>query len=331
MKRTKYTRPVSGFWLIQDIKRRDPAKSLPLPQDSLIIRDWTNDYMGDSMFKEVFGKPKFKDAQKNRTHSGYLLDWGKLWMVGKLCVSDALAPRVLNWWHKWESLDAHGRRLSSMIKHRLCGWRLYTHCMRVAARCAQCAVSTAPSARKQGHLQPHSIPERLFNRVTGDFFYLVELDDEDCHWTNKKVNGVLLIQCRHSGYIQVLPCNIQSMTGKAAAQWCAQTWMGGWDDPSEVITNSGKEYTSKWWRDLCTRLRIHHLRCEIHSHRALPGEKAGRSLIKMLHKEFASEKAFHCLEILLPCFAVTTGRLCTMAFLQIKLHFNERSVGGTCR
>ena len=54
VKRTKYTRLVSGFRLIQGIQRRDPAKYPPLPKDSLIIRDWTNDYMSNSMFKEVF-------------------------------------------------------------------------------------------------------------------------------------------------------------------------------------------------------------------------------------------------------------------------------------
>ena len=248
VKRTKYTQPVSGFRLIQGIKRRDPAKSAPLPNYSLNICDWTNGYMGDSMFKELFEKLKPKDAHKDGIYSKYSLDGGKLWMEGKLCVPDALAPRVLNWWHKWESRHAHGRRLWSMIKHRLFGSRLYTHCMRVAARCAQCAVSTPPSAKKRGHLKPHPIPGRLLNRVTSDFLYLGELDDEECHWSNKKVNGVLLIQCRRSGYIQVLPCNIESMTGKAAAKWCAQTWMGGWDVPSEVITDSGKEYTSEWWR-----------------------------------------------------------------------------------
>ena len=88
------------------------------------------------------------------------------------------------------------------------------------------------------------------------------------------------------------------MTGKAAAKWCAQTWMGGWDVPSEVVTDSGKEYTSELWRELCARLGIHHLRCEIHSHRALPGERAGRSIINMLRKELASEKDFHWLEVL---------------------------------
>ena len=106
-----------------------------------------------------------------------------------------------------------------MIKHRFFGSRLYTHCMRVAARCAQYAVSTPLSAKKHGRLKPHRILEHLFNRVTSDFFYLGELDDEECHWTNKRVN----VKCRHSGYFQVLPCNIESMTGKAAAKWCAQT------------------------------------------------------------------------------------------------------------
>ena len=106
----KYTRPVSGFWLIQGIKRRDPAKSSPLPKDSLIIRDWTNDYMGDSMFKQVFENLNCKDAHKDGISSECLLDGGKLWMESKLCVPDALAPRVLNWWHKWESPQAHGRR-----------------------------------------------------------------------------------------------------------------------------------------------------------------------------------------------------------------------------
>ena len=39
VKRTKYTRPVSGFRLMQGNKRRDPAESPPMRKDSLIIRD----------------------------------------------------------------------------------------------------------------------------------------------------------------------------------------------------------------------------------------------------------------------------------------------------
>ena len=74
--------------------------------------------------------------------------------------------------------------------------------------------------------------------------------------------------------------------------------MGGWDIPSEIIPDSGKEYTSEWWQEMCTRLGIHHLRCEIHAHRALPGKRAGHSLGNMLRTEPPSEKDYHWLEIL---------------------------------
>ena len=37
------------------------------------------------------------------------------------------------------------------------------------------------------------------------------------------------------------------------------------------------------------------------------------------------------LRFLLPCFAVNTTRLRTMAFLEMKLYLDERSVGGPCR
>ena len=36
------------------------------------------------------------------------------------------SPRVLNWWHKWESPHAHGRRLWSMIKHRCLAHAIYS-------------------------------------------------------------------------------------------------------------------------------------------------------------------------------------------------------------
>ena len=65
--------------------------------------------------------------------------------------------------------------------------------------------------------------------------------------------------------------------------------------PSELITDSGKECTSEWWRERCTRLGIHHRRSEMHSHSAFPGGRAGRSLITLLRKELASEKDFHWL------------------------------------
>ena len=74
----KYIRPVRKFLLIHGIKRRDVAKSPPLPKNSLVIRDWNNNYMSDSMFEEVFGNLKSKDAHKNGIFSEYSLDGEKL-------------------------------------------------------------------------------------------------------------------------------------------------------------------------------------------------------------------------------------------------------------
>ena len=170
--------------------------------------------------------------------------------------------------------------------------------MKVASSCAQCAVAVPATAKPKGYLRPHPVPERLLDRVTSDFLYPGDLEGEECHWTNKKINGVLLIQCRHSGYIHVLPCNVNAMTGKAAAKWCAQTWMGCWDVPSEILTDSGSANISEWWKTLCARLGIHHLRCVVHQHRALPAERAGKTIINMLRKERASDKDVDWLEIL---------------------------------
>ena len=49
---------------------------------------------------------------------------------------------------------------------------------------------------------------------------------------------------------------------------------------------------------MCHRLGIHHLQCEIHEHRTLPGERAGRSVINILRKELASDKDYHWYEVI---------------------------------
>ena len=155
-------------------------------------------------------------------------------MNGKLCLRDRLASRVVNWLLKCGTPHSHGAKPWKSIKHSVFGAPLHTHCMKVASSCAQCAVAVPATAKPKGYLRPHPVPERLFDRVTCDFFYLADLAGEECHRNNEKINGVFVVPCRHSGYIHVLPCNVNAMTGKAAAKGCAQTWMQFWDAPSEI-------------------------------------------------------------------------------------------------
>ena len=89
--------------------------------------------------------------------------------------------------------------------------------------------------------------------MISDFFCLGDQEGEECHCTNREVNGWLLIQGRDSGYIHVLPCILSAMTRKAAAKCCTQTWMRCRDVCSEILTDSGGAYISKWWKTLFAR------------------------------------------------------------------------------
>ena len=106
----------------------------------------------------------------------------------------------------------------------------------------------------------------------------------------------MLIQDRHSGYIQVLPCNTKHLTSERAAKWTASQWISNWDVPSEILTDSRKDFIRTWWENMCALLGVHHLRAQVYDHRALPAERAGRILINILRKFLATEKDYNWLE-----------------------------------
>ena len=112
----------------------------------------------------------------------------------------------------------------------------------------------------------------------------------------KPVDGVLLIQHSHSGYIQVLPCNRKHLTCEMAAKRTATQWRSNLDVPSENLTDSGKEFIGTWWESMCALLGVHHLRARVYDHRALPAERAGRILINILRRFLATEKDYNWLE-----------------------------------
>ena len=75
--------------------------------------------------------------------------------------------------------------------------------------------------------------------MTADVLELGQIQEE-CLYTRKPIDGVLLIQNSHSGYIQVLPCNTKNLTSEMAAKWTASQWMSNWDVPSEILTDTDR-------------------------------------------------------------------------------------------
>ena len=66
--------------------------------------------------------------------------------------------------------------------------------------------------------------------------------EEECLYTSKPMDGVLSIQDRHSGYIQVVPCNTKRLTSEQAAKCAASQRVSNSDVPSEILMDSGEEF-----------------------------------------------------------------------------------------
>ena len=131
--------------------------------------------------------------------------------------------------------------------------------------------------------------------MTSDVFELRQVQEE-CLYTKKPIDGVLLIEDRHTGYIQVLFCNTKHVTPEMAAMWTAGQGMSNWDVPTEILTDSSKAFIGTWWEKMSALLRVHHLRARVYDHPAVPAERAGPILINVLRKVKATEKDYNWLE-----------------------------------
>ena len=69
--------------------------------------------------------------------------------------------------------------------------------------------------------------------------------------------------------------------------------MSNWYVPSEILTDSGKEFIGTWWETMCALLGVHQLRAGVYDHRALPAERAERIIINILRKFLATEKDYN--------------------------------------
>ena len=149
--------------------------------------------------------------------------------------------------------------------------------------------------KAEGPMKGLPIPETLFNKVTADVRELGQIEEE-CLYTKKPIDGVLLVLDRHSGYIQAVPCNTKHLSSEMATKWTEGQWMSNWYVPSEILTYSGKEFIGTWWENMCALLEVHHLRARVCNHAISPADRVGSILIKILRTFLATEKDYNCLE-----------------------------------
>ena len=90
-----------------------------IPKDFLITKEWSKEYKSDNIFQEMDEHLSSKSAFHNGIYSEYLLDNGKMWMNGKLCVPNRWASTVVHWWQKWQAPYSHGAKPRKSIQHHL--------------------------------------------------------------------------------------------------------------------------------------------------------------------------------------------------------------------
>ena len=227
------------------LTRSKSKSTLPAQQKdketSFLYVDWTKMYKEDRFFRSVYHRLKGDKPYDSEETSDFKIQGDKLFWQGRICVPDCLIDQYVKHWHRNETAHTHSRVLEQELRHRVYTRDLKGACERVAKGCKQCQATIPKNQKAEGLLKGLPIPERLFDKVTADVFELGQIQEE-CLYTRKPIDGVLLIQDRHSGYIQVLPCNTKHLTSEMAAKWTASQWMSNWDVPSEILTDSGKEF-----------------------------------------------------------------------------------------
>ena len=144
----------------------------------------------------------------------------KLFLQGRICIPDCLIDKYVKHWHRNETSHGHSRVLEQEFRDRVYTRDLKGACKRVVKGCKQCQAKIPKNQKAEGLLKELPIAESLFDKVTADVFELGQIQEE-CLYTRKPIDWVLLIQDRHSGYIQVLPCNTKHLTSEMAAKWIA--------------------------------------------------------------------------------------------------------------
>ena len=88
-------------------------------------------------------------------------------------------------------------------------------------------------------------------------------------WEGKVYNGYLMCVDRHTGWMVAKPANVgKGFTARVAANLLLDSSWGELGVPSVITTDKGTEFTSQWWRTMCSRLGIRQLFSQAHHHQA---------------------------------------------------------------
>ena len=93
------------------------------------------------------------------------------------------------------------------------------------------------------------VPPRPFSSVCTDIFAHAKAKDHRGEWKDK----IVLVSCRHTGFIVGWPTREEGLTAEAVAREYADRILANFDVPIEITSDNGPQYAATIWRTL------HHL------------------------------------------------------------------------
>ena len=127
--------------------------------------------------------------------------------------------------------DAH-RKLAELRRH-----------------CLTCQATTHRNRLPEGKLSPHPVPPQPFSSVCTDIFAHSKAKVYRGEWKDK----IVLISCRHTGFIVGWPTLEEGLTAETVAREYADRILANFDVPTEITSDNGLQYAATIWRTL------HHL------------------------------------------------------------------------
>ena len=119
----------------------------------------------------------------------------------------------------------------------------------VRRHCETCQAATHRNRLPEGKLSPHPVPPRPFASVCTDLFAHAEAKDHRGDLKDK----IVLVSCRHTGFIVGWAAREEGLTAEAVAREYADRILANFDVPIEITSDNGPQYAVTIWRTL------HHL------------------------------------------------------------------------
>lgn len=208
---------------------------------------------GERRFPKEAGADQTQIADCSLNAQGALQFRGRLWLP----TWEPLTTKILQQVHDSPMSGHPGRNTLFKMLQRDYHWDMMSQAVRTFVRnCQQCRGAKKSRQLRQGLLRPLPIADRYWKQISIDFMVDLPSYDEDAP------RHLMVITDRLSKYVQ-----LEAMTSMGAEE-CALRFRDVWwkfhGFPTQIITDRGSDWLSKFWTSLCKLVGVEQLLSTAH-------------------------------------------------------------------